>query len=108
MDKGDKNIEKALDFISQNFQTDLSVESIADYIGLNASYFSRVFKNVTGKTVLEYITLKRLEVSKKLLQETNLTINQIAQNVGYNNVHSFLRFFKKYEGITPGDYRHKS
>lgn len=107
IDKGDKNIEKAMDFIGKNFQRDLSVESIADYVGLNASYFSRVFKNVTGKTVLEFITLKRLESSKELLKETNLNIAQIAQKVGYNNVHSYMRFFKKYEGITPGDYRNK-
>lgn len=98
-------IETVVAYMDRHYHLDLSVEMIADQVKLNHAYLSRMFKQEVGKTMLEYLTLRRLEVSKALLQDTEHTINEIAASVGYNNVNSFIRFFKRYEGLTPGDFR---
>ncbi|MDR6878416.1 YesN/AraC family two-component response regulator [Bacillus sp. 3255] len=98
-------IETVIAYMDEHYHLDLSVEMIAEQVKLNHAYLSRMFKQEIGKTMLEYLTLRRLEVSKTLLQDTDQTINEIAANVGYNNVNSFIRFFKRYEGLTPGDFR---
>lgn len=98
-------VEAALAFISARYQEDISVEQIADEVQLNAAYLSRIFKQTVGKTVLEHITFVRMAESKRLLTATSLTIQEIASCVGYNNTTSFIRSFRKHEGITPGEYR---
>ncbi|KRE86307.1 hypothetical protein ASG89_09785 [Paenibacillus sp. Soil766] len=98
-------IDTVLTYMDHHFHQDLSVEMIAEQVNLNHAYLSRMFKQEVGKTILEYLTLKRLEVSKVLLKESEQTIHEIATGVGYNNVNSFIRFFKRYEGLTPGDFR---
>ncbi|MCM3748207.1 helix-turn-helix domain-containing protein [Paenibacillus pasadenensis] len=98
-------IDTVTAFMDQNYHLDLSVETISEQVNLHYAYLSRMFKQETGKTILEYLTIKRLEVSKGLLKDTEHTVNDIASGVGYNNVNSFIRFFKRYEGLTPGDYR---
>lgn len=109
LEKGrNKNIEEVLAFINGNYALNLSVDMIAEQVRLNPTYLSRVFKQDTGKTIIEYLTLTRLAQSKKLLENTGLTINEIAKKVGYNNIHSYIRYFKKFEGITPGEYRKNS
>ncbi|RTE04265.1 AraC family transcriptional regulator [Paenibacillus whitsoniae] len=98
-------IDTVLAYMDANFHQDLSVEMIADQVNLNPAYLSRMFKQEVGKTLLEYLTIKRLEVSKGMLITSEMTIQEIAASIGYNNVNSFIRFFKRYEGVTPGDFR---
>ncbi|UJF35727.1 helix-turn-helix transcriptional regulator [Paenibacillus hexagrammi] len=98
-------VDKAVQHLQQHFRTDLSVEEVAEAVGINPAYLSRLFKQQVGKTIVEYLTNLRLEESKQLLSESSLNIHEIARSIGYNNTNSYIRFFKKYEGITPGDYR---
>lgn len=105
--KNNKTVEKVVAYINTHYQTDLSIEMIAIGVGFNSSYLSRIFKQHMGQTILEYLTLKRMEESKKLLMDTTMNLNDISMVVGYNNVNSYIRFFKKIEGITPGEYRKK-
>jgi AraC-like DNA-binding protein len=72
---------------------------------MSISHFSRTFKEIVGEKYVEYITKYRLEVAKRLLLETDLKIDDIAEKVGYLGRNSFIRIFRKYEGITPGKYR---
>lgn len=97
--------DAAIAFMKEHYSADISVEQIADAVQLNPAYFSRLFKQSTGKTVLEYLTLIRLERSKELLGNSALNLHEIAQRIGYNNTNSYIRFFRKYEGVTPGEYR---
>lgn len=103
--KNNKTIEKVIAYIHSHYHTDLSIEMIAAGIGFNPSYLSRIFKQHTSQTILEYLTMKRMTESKKHLMDTNMNLNEISLAVGYNNVNSYIRFFKKIEGITPGEYR---
>ena len=65
----------------------------------------KIVKQETGKSLLDLINNARIEKAKVLLRETSMYIKEIAEDVGYNNVQSLTRFFKKYEGITPGEFR---
>jgi AraC-type DNA-binding domain-containing proteins len=99
------NSESVLDFIRKNYASDIDVTAIADYAGISYSYVRKIVKEKTGKSVVDYVNGLRIEEAKRLLRQTNLNIIEIATNIGYNNDQSFNRFFKKYEGITPGEFR---
>lgn len=100
-----KKIKCSLDFISKNYHRDVSIVEIANFVGLNHIYLNRIFKLSTGKTLSEYLNIYRIEQSKELLKETNEPVGEISKKVGYNDVRSFIRFFKKFIGQTPNDYR---
>lgn len=100
-----KNVTGALDFIHQHYQRDISVMEIADHAGLNQVYLNRIFKLSTGKTLSEYLNAYRIEQSKALLDNKDLSITDISSQLGYNDVRSYTRFFKKFVGITPSEYR---
>lgn len=87
------------------FAPDLSVSSLAQEMGMSTSYLSKFFRESTGTGLLDYIHKTRLDNAKELLKNQDLTIKTIARNVGYINSDSFIRVFKRYEGVTPGKYR---
>jgi len=99
-------LEKITKLVSERYAYNtLSVGMIADELGLTQSYLSFFYKKATGRTILELIADVRLKEAKRLLGTTNDSVAQIAQAVGYSNDIGFIRFFKKHEGITPGQYR---
>ncbi|MBO9610081.1 MAG: helix-turn-helix domain-containing protein [Paenibacillaceae bacterium] len=83
---------------------DLSIVSIADQMGLHPASVSRIFKEGTGSPLLEYIAKVRIAEAKKIMQEPGMTMDIVAQAVGYSNVRTFRRIFAKHEGVTPGKY----
>lgn len=102
------NVEKAVSFISENYMRDLSLDDVANAVFLSSGYLSIIFKDETGYTVLEYITYIRMQKAKDLvLQMPALKVKDIAEQLGYNNVQSFIRYFKKYYGETPMAFRKK-
>lgn len=96
---------RAISYIEQHYSEELSIPQIADVVGLNPVYLSRLFKLDTGKTLSEYLNCYRTECSLTLLTDTADTIQAISQKVGYPDVRSYIRFFKKYYGETPSEYR---
>ncbi len=99
--------ERMLAYIRQNYHKDFGIEEMADSIGLSYSHTRRLFKAEFGKTIVEYVNQFRIDEAKKLLQDESIGIGEIAVEVGYNNDQSFYRFFKKYVGVAPGEYRKK-
>lgn len=100
------NVEKAAAFISANYMRDLSLDDVANAVFLSSGYLSIIFKDETGYTVLEYITYIRMQKAKELILKTpGLKVKDIAEQLGYNNVQSFIRYFKKYYGVTPMAFR---
>lgn len=83
----------------------LGLAMIAERFRLTPPYISTFFKKNQGQNLLDYITQKRIETAKRLMDDKELTIAQIAQMIGYNNDVVFIRTFKKLEGITPGKFR---
>lgn len=97
---------KVINLINKKYmEPDLSVEIICDCLGKSRSYLSRMFKENTGMNLLDYLHTTRLTEAKKLLNETDLGISEIASKVGYYSGWTLARVFKRYEGITPTAYR---
>lgn len=102
---GNRRIVRIVDYIEQNYQKDISAEDVAASAGMGYHHMRRVFKEQLGVSFLDYINMKRIGKAKELLRSTDDQMPAIAEIVGYNNTQSFTRYFKKYEGITPGEYR---
>lgn len=83
----------------------LNVAAIGEEFGMVPRYISKVFKDETGEGLLDHINRLRIQQAKKIMQNKNLVLEDVAGQVGFTNVNSFIRVFKKYEGITPGKYR---
>lgn len=98
-------LSQAVSFIESNYTQSLQVSSIADMLGLSRSYFCRVFKQQMGMSPQDYIVAYRLEQAEKLLTTTNLSQKEIARQVGYPDVYTFSRMFKRRYGIAPGQFR---
>ncbi|TCL54229.1 AraC family transcriptional regulator [Hydrogenispora ethanolica] len=96
---------KMMEYIRQNYKKDIDINMLAEYVGLSYSYVRKIFHDETGENIVNFINNFRINEAKRLLQETDMNINEIALSLGYNNNQSFNRFFKKYEGITPGEFR---
>ncbi len=104
-DKGNIVAEQVKEYIREHYaDSNLSNTEIAEYFHMNVSYLSTFFKEKTGITPPVYIQSIRLEEAKKLLLNTNLTIEAISERVGCNSTVTFVRLFKKYEGVTPTVY----
>lgn len=100
-------LKKAVAYIRQNYKNDIKLFDVAKEIGLNETYFSRVFKKKFGINYSDYLNNVRLEKSKELLNTTNLTMNEISTEVGYNSESYFSRIFKLNFKITPKQFRKK-
>ena len=84
---------------------DLSVAMVAEAMGVTPVAITRVFQRLLGMGTLDYIHHTRLKAAKQLLSASERSIREIAELTGYNNSVTFIRVFKKYEGVTPGQYR---
>ena len=99
-------IEKAVEYINRHLaDVSLSLLSVADYLELSPSNLSRSFKAEMGKGFKEFVDLVRLDEAKRLLRETQLSIESVAGQVGYENASSFSRRFRAMRGISPSEYR---
>lgn len=104
-DKDDYVIQKAKEYIHNNYQDNLSLNDVAAHVFLNGNYFSTLFKQKTGITFRDYLRNYRIEKAKQLLSTTHLKIYEVGLQVGYNEQSHFVRAFKSVTGQTPGEYR---
>lgn len=100
-------IDAAMLYLEQRYMQDVSLEQCAEYVGTNPFYLSKSFKLVAGTNFIDYLTELRMEKAKELLRESELKIQAIAEQVGYQHSY-FNRIFKKLEGVTPSHYRERS
>ncbi|WP_189025645.1 helix-turn-helix domain-containing protein [Paenibacillus albidus] len=89
---------------AQYNNVNLSIASIAEQIGLHPAYVSKLYKDVTGASLLDDIGKYRIEQAKQIMKEQDMNMEAVALRVGYANVRTFRRIFTKYEGVTPGKY----
>ena len=96
-------VRRVTEFIQTHYQEDsLSVAAMADQFGITPNYLSKIFKEVTGERLLNFIHGIRLEKAKELLmQEPGMTVEEVANMVGYNNTATFNRIFLKFENVPP-------
>lgn len=102
-----RSVIEAIGFIKDNLDKKLSVEQVAQQAGFSKYYFLRLFKRVTGCTLVQYINLLRCETAKELLRSGNHTVKETALLCGFDNLSYFTSVFKKHTGYLPGAYRVK-
>ena len=100
-------IHVSVNYIQKNFERDISLKDIAQYVFLSSSYFTRAFKEEIGISPINYLLKVRVERAKELLKDTGMKISDIALSVGFSNQQRFNDIFKKYAGATPLQYRKK-
>ena len=101
----DYYIKEAITYIEQNFQNDISVVDIANRLGINRSYFGRIFKQTLKQTPQEFLINYRMIKATELLRLTKMSIGDISKAVGYENQLHFSRAFKKIYNISPREWR---
>lgn len=98
-------VEHSLEYIEHNYSKNIKVQGIADYIGINRSYLTTCFKNVLNMPPQEYLLNYRMNQACLLLKNTDLSIGEIANKVGYDDALNFSKIFKKVYGINPTKFR---
>ncbi len=98
-------IYKAIDYIKRNYIEQITLEDVANYVFLNPSYFSKIFKNEMNCTFVSYVNKVRINASKSLLMNNSILLSDISTLVGFDDQSYFTKVFKKEVGITPGKFR---
>ena len=98
-------VQKTIITVDADLTADLSLKAMSKLNNVSAGYLSSLFKKETGQTLTEFVNRRRIKMAKKLLKTTNLQVQTIAQHCGILDLQYFTKLFKKYEGITPKEYR---
>ena len=99
------HVQAAQQYISNNYNRNLSVNEVAAQVGLNPSYFRHLFKSELHISFKEYVTRLRLSHARTLLMDTNYSIGHVVEEIGYTNIGQFYRVFHRYYDMTPAEYR---
>lgn len=98
-------VEQVIHYIESNRAYDMSSAEAAEWVHLNPSYFSKLFKQTKGMTFTDYATAMRMKEAARLLENTSLRVTEIAERLGFTDPAYFTNTFKKSIGQTPSDYR---
>ncbi|MGN0620757.1 MAG: helix-turn-helix domain-containing protein [Porcipelethomonas sp.] len=102
-----RQIVKAVDYINTHINEKISVQNIADYLDLSVPYLSRLFKSETGLNISEYISVKKVESASAMLKYSSQTTSEISYILNFSSQSYFTKVFRKYTGMTPGEYRRR-
>ena len=98
-------IDRITLYVRKNYQKDISLSDLSDHFKVSQGYIGRLFSKHAGKTFKDYINMYRVLIAKEILARDSKTkIADISDMVGCNNVNTFIKMFKRYEGVTPGEY----
>jgi YesN/AraC family two-component response regulator len=97
--------DQLTDMIHQNFDTELTLEACAKQLNYHPNHLGPLFSREKGISFSEYLQNYRLQMAKRWLVETDMKIGDIADRLTYTNPQNFIRFFRKMENMTPGQYR---
>ncbi len=109
MDKNAEEQNKISEYIEQKFiDPSLDINTISDFFDYSPNYFSYYFKTLFNKNFKTYLSETRIKEAQNIIStQKNLPINKVMEQVGYTNILSFRRNFKKIAGILPGDFKNK-
>ncbi|WP_316569592.1 response regulator [Neobacillus sp. YIM B06451] len=102
-----KAVQQAIEYIARNLSNPMTVEDIADDIGMSRSHLSTLFKKNLGCSIHSFIEGKRLQLAKQLLKGTNVTIQEVGEQIGILDAKYFSKWFKRCTGLPPSDYRNE-
>ena len=98
-------LRKVEDYVGERLAEDISVEALADLVELSPFHFSRVFKQATGMSPLQFVTRERIVRAQQLIRETSRSLIEIALEVGYTSPSHFAQVFRRVVGVAPTEFR---
>ncbi|MBD0381843.1 helix-turn-helix domain-containing protein [Paenibacillus sedimenti] len=105
--RNQKISERMMEMIHEEFDSGLTLEICASRLNYHPNYIKTVFRKETGSNFSDYLSKYRLNIAKQWLVETDMKIGEIADKLQYQNSQNFIRYFRKMENMTPGQYREK-
>ncbi|MBU5441328.1 helix-turn-helix domain-containing protein [Paenibacillus sp. MSJ-34] len=102
-----KEVNAIIDFLEQHHCQKITLEMVAQQVSMNESYLCRLFKNETGKNIINYLNDYRMERARKLLTNPDLNVREVAASIGIENQFYFNRMFRKYYGQSPSEFKKK-
>lgn len=97
-------VSKTLRFINENYIDELVLDALAENAGCSVTYLAKVFRRHTGKTIHGYLTERRIAAAERLLKD-GATVTEACYGAGFGSCSGFIKLFRRYVGMTPGDYR---
>ncbi len=104
-DKNFDNIRAAIIYIRDHIREKITVDTLAQMSGMSKYHFIREFKRITHYTPVMYVNIVRIEMARRLIGEKDLSIGEVSEKCGFDNVSYFTKTFKKYTGTTPSELR---
>ena len=107
-DKKESNViysRKIIDYIEINYMSRITIPEIANYLSITPEYACNLFRAATNETIISYLNKKRISKAKNLMQNGGISIQYVALMTGYESISYFSRTFKKYEGISPSEFK---
>ena len=104
-DSKGKLIDRITNYIKTNYKNQISLQLVADEFDISLTYLSQYFKKSTGMNFIDFVRDIRIEKAKEMLHHKKISINEVAELTGFETVNTFIRVFKKLNGITPGEYK---
>lgn len=99
------HIRKCIDYIYENLGNDLSVKALAEMVGLNPTYLSRLFSKETGISIKQFVREVKIDIAQSLLKYSDLSYLKISVSLGFSSQSAFITVFKQITGVTPKTYR---
>lgn len=100
-----ETVEKICAYLAANYQQHFSLTEVAARFYLSPYYLSRLFRRVTGQSIVDYLNNRRIEAGQKLLESTELSISDVAEQIGFASAAHFRRVFRETMGMSPMQYR---
>lgn len=100
-------VEKVIEYINENIMLQIDLDTLSEDLNYNKDYLGRAFKKEMGMSINRYINTEKIKMSKKLLDNSDMSISAIANALGWDDPNKFLKFFKYHENITPSQYRER-
>ena len=100
-----ETVERICAYLTANYAQKLDLGSVAARFYLSPYYLSRLFRRVTGQSIVDYINVRRIEAARRLLETTDMNINDVAEATGFSTAAHFRRVFHEQMGVSPIQYR---
>lgn len=100
-----ERIRRTLSYMSIHYSDDITIDDLCTEINLSKFYFCRLFKELTGRSPLDYLNYYRINKAGLFLEDKGLKISEAASSVGFDNFSYFVKMFKHYKGVTPSEFR---
>lgn len=100
-----REIAEAQRYVQIHTGEKIAMEEMAHRLNLNPSHFSRIFKQETGETFVEFVTRTKMERAQELLNQSDLNVAEISEQLGYEHTSYFIKLFRNFAGMSPNEFR---